>query len=120
MNPGKKTFRGTIMALILMISGALLILSDVPAYSWWQQKLGIYPLAHQKEAISEGKNLFREWCQNCHDKEFLLNLRRYNDQHFLIPDYYQIITFGRKNMPSFKSKLDRSERWKIVNFILNP
>lgn len=98
----------------------LLILSDIPAISWWQQKLGIYPYSQHEEAKADGRRLFQKWCQNCHDREFFLNLKRFNKQHFFMPDYYQVITYGGDRMPSFKSRLGSSERWKIVNYILSP
>lgn len=58
-------------------------------------------------------------CEGCHDIKFISDLRRYNESHFLIPDYYRVITDGKGAMIGFEERLSADERWKIVGYILN-
>lgn len=108
----------TIVSIVLIVGGFLLISQNL-RYSWWRQKLGIYPYAGDKKAFSRGKKLYQVRCEGCHDVKMISSLKRYNENHFFIPDYYRIITYGKDAMVGFEDRLSQRERWKIVGYILN-
>jgi mono/diheme cytochrome c family protein len=89
------------------------------------------PVSSTVEALAEGKGSYREHCQSCHgergdgkgDKADELSVAPgdFTDarvmHHFADGELYWQITYGRRPMPAFASKLSEEKRWQLVDYI---
>lgn len=89
------------------------------------------PVLATREALAAGKESYREHCQSCHgengdgkgDKapELSVTPGDFTDgremRHYADGELYWQITYGRRPMPAFASKLSEEERWQLVDYI---
>lgn len=113
----------TALAVLLIIVGfSLTIYGAQLIYPWLQFRLKIYPYAKDKKAITQGKRLYRHWCQNCHgelsERAHILKLL---SKHHFPADYYQIISRSHLKVGVLTStkSLSSEGRWKIVSYIFD-
>jgi mono/diheme cytochrome c family protein len=89
------------------------------------------PVPATPEALVAGKESYREHCQSCHgengdgkgDKATELSVAPgdFTDgremHHYADGELYWQITYGRRPMPAFASKLSEEKRWQLVDYI---
>ncbi len=89
------------------------------------------PVPSTAEALAAGKESYREHCQSCHgergdgkgDKADELSVAPgdFTDarvmHRFADGELYWQITYGRRPMPEFASKLSEEKRWQLVDYI---
>ncbi|HXU20067.1 MAG TPA: cytochrome c [Verrucomicrobiae bacterium] len=89
------------------------------------------PVPSTAEALAAGKESYRQHCQSCHgergdgkgDKAPELSVAPgdFTDvrvmHRFADGELYWQITYGRKPMPEFGSKLSEEKRWELVDYI---
>jgi mono/diheme cytochrome c family protein len=89
------------------------------------------PVPATLEALAAGKESYREHCQSCHgdngdgkgDKAPELSVAPgdFTDvremHHYADGELYWQITYGRRPMPAFASKLSEEKRWQLVDYI---
>ncbi len=89
------------------------------------------PVPSTAEALAAGHESYREHCQSCHgergdgkgDKAGELSVAPgdFTDarvmHRFADGELYWQITYGRRPMPAFASKLTEEERWQLVDYI---
>ena len=89
------------------------------------------PVPATPEALAAGKESYREHCQSCHgengdgkgDKapELSVTPGDFTDgremHHYADGELYWQITYGRRPMPAFASKLSEEKRWQLVDYI---
>ncbi len=89
------------------------------------------PVPSTAEALAAGKESYREHCQSCHgergdgkgDKADELSVAPgdFTDarvmHRFADGELYWQITYGRRPMPAFASKLSEEKRWQLVDYI---
>lgn len=89
------------------------------------------PVPSTAEALAAGKESYREHCQSCHgehgdgkgDKADQLSVAPgdFTDarvvHRFADGELYWQITYGRRPMPEFASKLSEEKRWQLVDYI---
>ena len=89
------------------------------------------PVRATPEALAAGKESYREHCQSCHgengdgkgDKapELSVTPGDFTDgremHHYADGELYWQITYGRRPMPAFASKLSEEKRWQLVDYI---
>ncbi len=89
------------------------------------------PVPSTAEALAAGKESYRQHCQSCHgangdgkgDKAPELSVAPgdFTDaremHHFADGELYWQITYGRRPMPAFASKLSEEKRWQLVDYI---
>ena len=89
------------------------------------------PVPTTPEALATGKESYREHCQSCHgengdgkgDKapELSVTPGDFTDwremHHYADGELYWQITYGRRPMPAFASKLSEEKRWQLVDYI---
>lgn len=89
------------------------------------------PVPSTAEAFAAGKESYREHCQSCHgergdgkgDKADQLSVAPgdFTDarvmHRFADGELYWQITYGRRPMPEFASKLSEESRWQLVDYI---
>ncbi|HEY6904438.1 MAG TPA: cytochrome c [Candidatus Acidoferrales bacterium] len=89
------------------------------------------PVLATPEAVAAGKESYREHCQSCHgengdgkgDKAPELSVAPgdFTDaremHHYADGELYWQITYGRRPMPAFASKLSEEKRWQLVDYI---
>jgi mono/diheme cytochrome c family protein len=89
------------------------------------------PVPASLEALTAGKESYREHCESCHgengdgkgDKAPELSVAPgdFTDgremRHYADGELYWQITYGRRPMPAFASKLSEEKRWQLVDYI---
>ena len=89
------------------------------------------PVPSTASALAAGKESYREHCQSCHgeqgdgkgDKADQLSVAPgdFTDarvmHRFADGELYWQITYGRRPMPEFASKLGEEKRWQLVDYI---
>jgi mono/diheme cytochrome c family protein len=89
------------------------------------------PVPATPAALAAGKESYREHCQSCHgengdgkgDKapELSVTPGDFTDgremHHYADGELYWQITYGRRPMPAFASKLSEEKRWQLVDYI---
>ncbi|HEY6442644.1 MAG TPA: cytochrome c [Candidatus Acidoferrales bacterium] len=89
------------------------------------------PVPSTAQALAAGKESYREHCQSCHgergdgkgDKADDLSVAPgdFTDarvmHRFADGELYWQITYGRRPMPEFASKLSEEKRWQLVDYI---
>ncbi len=89
------------------------------------------PVPSTAEALGAGKESYRHHCQSCHgergdgkgDKAPELSVAPgdFTDgrvmHRFADGELYWQITYGRRPMPEFASKLTEEKRWQLVDYI---
>lgn len=87
------------------------------------------PVKNSREAIQLGKNIYTEFCTNCHGKDakgkdsgaagiktrptdLQKTIKAHSDG-----DFFWKINTGRGDMPSFEKDLEEKEIWSIIHYL---
>ncbi len=81
------------------------------------------------EIINSGKQLYNINCSICHGEngdgqgflvknEKILGVPSYKDRSLSIGSIYYVITYGKNNMASYSSQLNKTDRWKISEYVM--
>ncbi len=98
----------------------------------YSKKINHSPIINSKnnqKIINEGKLLYKINCSICHgDKGNGQGILVKNEKIFGIPDYkdrdltvgsvYYVITYGKNNMNSYASQLNKIDRWKTSEYVM--
>lgn len=132
--PSKSGLRKLGIVALFSVLGVSLLLIVYLARNWSvmakARKLQ-NPVAATPEALAAGKESYREHCQSCHgengdgkgDKapELSVTPGDFTDaremRHYADGELYWQITYGRRPMPAFASKLSEEKRWQLVDYI---
>jgi mono/diheme cytochrome c family protein len=132
--PSKSGLRKLGIVALFSVLGISLLLIVYLARNWSvmakARKLQ-NPVPTTPEALAAGKESYREHCQSCHgengdgkgDKapELSVTPGDFTDwremHHYADGELYWQITYGRRPMPAFASKLSEEKRWELVDYI---
>ncbi len=132
--PSKSGLRKLGIVALFSVLGISLLLIVYLARNWSvmakARKLQ-NPVPTTPEALAAGKESYREHCQSCHgengdgkgDKapELSVTPGDFTDgremHHYADGELYWQITYGRRPMPAFASKLSEEKRWQLVDYI---
>ncbi|WP_185876888.1 c-type cytochrome [Blattabacterium cuenoti] len=93
-------------------------------------KYFIYKNKEKKEEyLKKGKKLYNINCSICHGNngdgqgqlvknEKILGIPDYKDRDLTIGSVYYVITYGKNNMNSYSSQLNKIDRWKIAEYVM--
>nr|WP_317168428.1 cytochrome c [Blattabacterium cuenoti] len=99
----------------------------------YSKKINKSPLRKKYNDLSkilkEGKELYKINCSICHGdigdgqgilvkNEKILGIPDYKDRDITIGSVYYVITYGKNNMNSYASQLNKLDRWKIAEYVM--
>jgi mono/diheme cytochrome c family protein len=122
-----------VIALILIVSaiGAALFFAAGNWMAIAKAKKLKNPVAPSAAALAEGKQIYRQHCENCHGEsgdgrgekapELSTAPTDFTDSQKMDSvtdgEFYWQITKGRQPMPAFEDKLNDEQRWDSVDYI---
>lgn len=88
------------------------------------------PIPPTPEALARGELVFTTWCACCHGASGLgdapvtkrgfpppPSLLRPESKALKDGEIFHALSFGRKNMPSPATNVERADRWKVIQFV---
>ncbi|WP_185859373.1 c-type cytochrome [Blattabacterium cuenoti] len=99
----------------------------------YSKKIITYPfyknIGTKEDILKNGEKLYQINCSICHGNdgdgqgqlvknEKILGIPNYKDRDMTIGSVYYVITYGKNNMNSYASQLNKIDRWKISEYVM--
>lgn len=94
------------------------------------QYIGRNPLKIDQELLELGQRRFNTYCSPCHDRTgqgrglvaqramwIPTNLQEQRIREFNDGEIFNVITHGRRSMPSYRTQIVEADRWAIVAYV---